>query len=125
MGALVSLEQELPSISALNFCGTHMPAIERDQAGHNVMLAALRAMADGRLENVTTWTLGGVPGQCATMPPSAGARRANRTDGRFPVGPRSSWRRAAYGGEEDAAPIRMESLSDYQLEMLIKRLQRG
>ena len=30
-----------------------------------------------------------------------------------------------HGGEEDAAPIRMESLSDYQLEMLIKRLQRG
>jgi hypothetical protein len=29
------------------------------------------------------------------------------------------------GGEEDAAPIRIESLSDYQLEMLIKRLQRG
>jgi hypothetical protein len=29
------------------------------------------------------------------------------------------------GGDEDAPPIRMESLSDYQLEMLIKRLQRG
>jgi hypothetical protein len=29
-----------------------------------------------------------------------------------------------YGGDEDAAPIRFESLSDFQLEMLIKRLQR-
>jgi hypothetical protein len=29
-----------------------------------------------------------------------------------------------HGGEEDAAPIRFESLSDFQLEMLIKRLQR-
>jgi hypothetical protein len=26
---------------------------------------------------------------------------------------------------EEDAPIRIESLSDYQLEMLIKRLQRG
>jgi hypothetical protein len=30
-----------------------------------------------------------------------------------------------HGGEEDAPPIRIESLSDYQLEMLIKRLERG
>jgi hypothetical protein len=28
-------------------------------------------------------------------------------------------------GEEDAAPIRFENLSEYQLEMLIKRLERG
>jgi hypothetical protein len=30
-----------------------------------------------------------------------------------------------HGGEEDAAPIRLESLSDYQLEMLIQRLRKG
>jgi hypothetical protein len=29
-----------------------------------------------------------------------------------------------HGGEEDAAPIRFENLSEYQLEMLIKRLER-
>jgi hypothetical protein len=29
------------------------------------------------------------------------------------------------GGDDELPPIRMESLSDYQLEMLIKRLQRG
>jgi hypothetical protein len=29
-----------------------------------------------------------------------------------------------HGGEEDASPIRFESLSEYQLEMLIKRLER-
>ena len=29
------------------------------------------------------------------------------------------------GGDEDLPPIRMESLSDFQLEQLIKRLQRG
>jgi hypothetical protein len=30
-----------------------------------------------------------------------------------------------HGGEEDAAPIRIESLSEYQLEMLIARLRKG
>ena len=30
-----------------------------------------------------------------------------------------------HGGEEDAAPIRIESLSDFQLEQLIKRLQKA
>jgi hypothetical protein len=30
-----------------------------------------------------------------------------------------------HGGEEDAAPIRFENLSEYQLEMLIKRLERA
>jgi hypothetical protein len=30
-----------------------------------------------------------------------------------------------HGGDEDARPIRIESLSDYQLDMLIQRLQRG
>jgi hypothetical protein len=30
-----------------------------------------------------------------------------------------------HGGEEDAAPIRLESLSDAQLESLIQRLSRG
>jgi hypothetical protein len=28
-------------------------------------------------------------------------------------------------GEEDAAPIRMESLSEHQLEMLINRVRKG
>jgi hypothetical protein len=30
-----------------------------------------------------------------------------------------------HAGEEDAAPIRFESLSEHQLEMLIRRLERG
>jgi hypothetical protein len=30
-----------------------------------------------------------------------------------------------HGGDEDAAPIRIESLSDYQLEKLIERLRKG
>lgn len=30
-----------------------------------------------------------------------------------------------HGGDENAAPIRMESLSEFQLETLIKRLRRG
>jgi hypothetical protein len=30
-----------------------------------------------------------------------------------------------HGGEEDAAPIRMESLSDHQLELLVERLRKG
>jgi hypothetical protein len=30
-----------------------------------------------------------------------------------------------HGGEEDAAPIRIESLSEYQLEVLIGRLSKG
>jgi hypothetical protein len=29
------------------------------------------------------------------------------------------------GGDEDGPPIRIESLSDYQLDMLIQRLQKG
>ena len=30
-----------------------------------------------------------------------------------------------HGGDEDAAPIRIENLSDYQLEKLIERLRKG
>jgi hypothetical protein len=30
-----------------------------------------------------------------------------------------------HGGDEDAPPLRLETLSDHQLEALIKRLQRG
>lgn len=30
-----------------------------------------------------------------------------------------------HGGDENAAPIRMESLSEYQLELLIGRLSKG
>ena len=30
-----------------------------------------------------------------------------------------------HGGEEDAAPIKIESLSDYQLEKLVERLRKG
>jgi len=30
-----------------------------------------------------------------------------------------------HGGDEDAAPIRIESLSDHQLEALIARLRKG
>jgi hypothetical protein len=30
-----------------------------------------------------------------------------------------------HGGEEDGAPIRIENLSEYQLEMLLQRLSKG
>jgi predicted GNAT family acetyltransferase len=45
-----------------------MPALELDEARHNMMLAVLGALAEGRSPNVATWTLG-LPGQCATMSP--------------------------------------------------------
>jgi len=46
----------------------HMPALERDEARHNVMLAILGSMADDRSSNVMTWSLG-LPGQCAVKTP--------------------------------------------------------
>jgi len=55
-------------MTPLEFCGIHMPALERDEARHNVMLHVLGASADGQCSNVVTWTLG-LPGQCAIMTP--------------------------------------------------------
>src|SRR5262245_745982 len=55
-------------MTPLEFCSTHIPALERNEVRHNVMLAVLGAVADGKSSNVVTWTLG-LPGQCATMNP--------------------------------------------------------
>lgn len=56
------------TMTPLEFCSIHMPALERDEARHNVMLAILGPIADGQFSNVVTWTLG-LPGQCAIMTP--------------------------------------------------------
>ena len=55
-------------MTSLEFCHLHIPALERDEARHNVMLAVLGAIVDGRSSNVVSWALG-LPGQCAIMSP--------------------------------------------------------
>jgi predicted GNAT family acetyltransferase len=50
------------------FCRLHVPALERNEVRHNVMLAVLGGLADRRSPDVTTWSLGS-PGQCALMSP--------------------------------------------------------
>lgn len=55
-------------MTPLEFRRMHMPALELDEARHNVMLAVLGAIADDQPSNVVTWTLG-LPGQCAIMTP--------------------------------------------------------
>jgi len=50
------------------FCSIHTPAVERDEARHNVMLAVLGLLANDPNSAVVTWSLGS-PGQCATMTP--------------------------------------------------------
>jgi predicted GNAT family acetyltransferase len=53
-------------MTPLEFCSFHLPALERDQVRHNVMLAIFAALAESQASNVVTWTLGS-PGQCAVM----------------------------------------------------------
>jgi predicted GNAT family acetyltransferase len=53
-------------MTPLEFCSFHLPALERDQVRHNVMLAIFAAVAERQAANVVTWTLGS-PGQCAVM----------------------------------------------------------
>ena len=55
-------------MAPIEFCGVHMPALERDEARHTMMLAVLGAIADGNASDVSTWSLG-LPGQCAIMAP--------------------------------------------------------
>jgi predicted GNAT family acetyltransferase len=55
-------------MTPLEFCKLHIPALERDEARHNVMLAALYAVVDGHSSDIITWPLGS-PGECATMAP--------------------------------------------------------
>jgi predicted GNAT family acetyltransferase len=50
------------------FCKIHIPALEHNEARHNVMLAALYAVVDDQASDIATWSLGD-PGQCATMTP--------------------------------------------------------
>jgi len=56
-------------MASIEFCRLHAPALERDEVRHNVMLATLDAIADGKASDVVTWSLG-LPGQCAIMAPS-------------------------------------------------------
>jgi predicted GNAT family acetyltransferase len=53
-------------MTPLEFCSFHLPALERDQVRHNVMLAIFAAVAESQAANVVTWTLGS-SGQCAVM----------------------------------------------------------
>jgi hypothetical protein len=53
-------------MTPLEFCSIHLPALERDEVRHNVMLAIFAAIAESQAANVVTWTLGS-PGQCAVM----------------------------------------------------------
>lgn len=55
-----------PSIS--EFCSLHVPALERNEVRHNVMLAVLGGSVDRQSSDVMTWSLGS-PGQCAIMSP--------------------------------------------------------
>lgn len=57
-------------MTPLEFCTIHRPALERDEARHNVALAILGGIEDGQLKDVATWTLG-LPGQCAMMTPGS------------------------------------------------------
>jgi predicted GNAT family acetyltransferase len=46
-----------------------MPALERNEVRHNVMLAVLGGLVERQSSDVLTWSLGS-PGQCAIMSPS-------------------------------------------------------
>ena len=56
-------------MTPFEFCNIHMPTLERNEARHNVMLAVLGTIADGRPVDVATWSFG-LPGECAIMAPS-------------------------------------------------------
>jgi RimJ/RimL family protein N-acetyltransferase len=53
-------------MTPLEFCSFHLPALERDEVRHNIMLTVLGTVAGGELAKIATWTLG-LPGQCAIM----------------------------------------------------------
>jgi len=55
-------------MTPLEFRSMHMPALERNEVRHNIMLAVLGELPENELTNVVTWTLG-LPGQCAIMTP--------------------------------------------------------
>ena len=57
-----------PLLSLSEFCGLHVPALERDEVRHNIMLAVLGGLSDRQSSDVMTWSLG-APGQCAIMCP--------------------------------------------------------
>jgi RimJ/RimL family protein N-acetyltransferase len=63
------------------FCAVHTPALERNEARHNVMLAVLGAIAEGKSPNLATWTMG-LPGQCALMMPGRAILLADLDDDR-------------------------------------------
>ena len=57
-----------PRLSVSEFCSLHVPALERDEVRHNIMLAVLGGLSDRQSSDVMTWSLG-APGQCAIMCP--------------------------------------------------------
>ena len=50
------------------FLDFHLPALERDQARHNILLTILAAIRDGDAPEGRWWSLGG-PGACAAQAP--------------------------------------------------------
>jgi hypothetical protein len=87
-----------------------------------------RWSAAGQLErSVADWLHSGIPGDCRLVPiddPPL-SELLVPADGVLDRGFGRPLQAIRHGGEEDAAPIRFENLSDYQLETLIKRLERG
>jgi predicted GNAT family acetyltransferase len=55
-------------MTTAEFCATHMPVLEQDEARHMMMLGVLTSTTSAQSAGVQTWTLGQA-GQCAIMRP--------------------------------------------------------
>jgi hypothetical protein len=97
------------SLADLDRRGTSMGHIQIDAARHLFELANQeRAKGEGAQRDVVTRLLTAASKVAHDVSPYLYATHQT----------------IKHGGEEDAAPIRFENLSEYQLEMLIKRLER-
>jgi predicted GNAT family acetyltransferase len=54
------------AMTPLEFSNFHLPALERDEARHNLMAAALLSIVEGQNLDTDMWSLD-APGQCAIM----------------------------------------------------------
>ena len=54
----------------LEFIDFHLPALERDQVRHNLIIGLLTSARDRRDQNLLFWTLG-PPGACAIKTPGS------------------------------------------------------
>ena len=106
-------------MTPLEFCSIHIPALERDEVRHNVMLAVLGAIADGRSSNVVTWTLG-LPGQCATMTPGRPILLADLDDAqcRTLAEDTAQLDYAGVVGPDQTAPLFAQRASELGIEFL-------